>query len=71
MDDNSVYQNQVSARNPDPVCVPVPYLPIGADLCVKMFNIFTPGRNLHMCMDWQARIAKAPVLVRQAFFALK
>lgn len=63
MNDNTLYQNMVSGKNPDPICIPVPYLPINADMCIKLFNIFTPGRNIHMCMDWQARIAKAPIIV--------
>lgn len=65
MNDNSVYQNSFSGRNPPPFCIPVPipYLPISVDMCVKLFNIFTPGRNIHMCMDWMARVQQAPIIV--------
>jgi Domain of unknown function (DUF4773) len=53
MNEQSIYSNQVSGRDPPPLCLPVPTgpLPLGMDMCVKMFNIFTPGYNLHMCMD--------------------
>lgn len=65
LNEKPIYENSVSAKNPPPVCVPVPLgpIPIGMDMCVKMFNIFTPGNNLHLCMDLQARIQKAPFVV--------
>lgn len=65
MNENSLYSNMVSAKNPEPICVPVPYVPGGVDMCIKLFNIFTPGRNLHMCVDMQARVAKAPIIVSE------
>lgn len=57
-----VYQNMFSAKNPPPMCMPVPYTP--AQMCIKLFNIFTPGRNLHMCMDIETKIQEKPYLVR-------
>jgi hypothetical protein len=30
---------------------------------MKLFNVFTPGQNIHMCMDMIAQIQKAPVIV--------
>lgn len=43
---------------------PIPYLPT-IDQCVRLFNIFTPGRNIHMCMNLETRIERVPVLVLQ------
>lgn len=43
--------------------VPVPYIPIRMDMCVQIFNVFTPGNNIHMCLDMSARVEKAPVVV--------
>jgi Domain of unknown function (DUF4773) len=65
MNDNSVYQNSISGKNPPPICmpVPVPVIPISMEMCMKVFNVFTPGRNIHMCMDMIAQIQKAPVIV--------
>lgn len=56
----------VQAKNPPPICAqaPVPYLPT-IDQCVRLFNIFTPGRNIHMCMNLETRIERVPVLVLQ------
>lgn len=66
-DDRSLYEYSVSGRNPSPLCVPVPYMPLNVDLCVRLFNVFTPGRNLHVCMDWMTRVLHQPVFV-SAFF---
>lgn len=67
MNQNSIYNNMVSGRDPPPLCLPVPTgpLPLGMDMCIKMFNIFTPGNNLHMCLDIMARVQMAPIMVGQ------
>lgn len=66
MNENNLYSNMVSAKNPPPLCIPVPlpYIPLNTEMCVKMFNIFTPGRNLHMCLDMEMKVQKAPIIVR-------
>lgn len=58
-----LYQNMFSAKNPPPMCVPIPYTP--ASMCIKLFNIFTPGRNLHMCMDMEGKVQDKPYIVRE------
>lgn len=62
MNENNLYQNMFSAKNPPPMCIPVPYTP--AQMCIKLFNIFMPGRNLHMCMDIEAKNADRPLMVK-------
>lgn len=59
--DDVIYQNMFSAKNPPPMCMPIPYTP--AQMCIKLFNIFTPGRNIHMCMDMETKIEDKPYLV--------
>ncbi|XP_055680893.1 uncharacterized protein LOC129788676 [Lutzomyia longipalpis] len=49
--------------NPEPFCLPVPIPFFNFELCVKLFDLSTPGPNLHMCMDWLARIASVPIIV--------
>jgi hypothetical protein len=66
MNEQSIYNREVSGRDPPPLCLPVPLgtIPLPpVDMCVKMFNIFTPGYNLHMCMDIMARYQGADILV--------
>ncbi|XP_021933785.1 uncharacterized protein LOC110836670 isoform X2 [Zootermopsis nevadensis] len=65
MNDNSVFTNTFSAKNPPASCVPVPlpYLPTTVHMCVRVFNIFTPGFNLHMCVDFEGRIANKPIVI--------
>lgn len=61
MNDNVIYSNMFSGKNPEPMCVPVGSTPI--TMCMKFFNIFTPGRNIHMCMDMEAKVRDKPYLV--------
>ncbi|KAG4079162.1 hypothetical protein HA402_001133 [Bradysia odoriphaga] len=68
MNENNLYSNMVSAKNPSPLCLPFPLPPpiqvaLNIEMCVKLFNIFTPGNNLHMCMDMQMKVQKAPIIV--------
>lgn len=67
MNENSIYANSISGKNPPPVCLPVPTgpLPLGLDMCVKLFNIFTPGLNLHLCLDLMARVQESPIMVKK------
>jgi len=47
------------------MCLPIPspfsFIP-RFDFCAKFFNVFTPGRNFHACLEWQTKINSAPVL---------
>lgn len=42
--------------------VPMPYIP-SMDVCLKMFDVYTPGRKLHACVNFLTRIEHAEVLV--------
>jgi hypothetical protein len=65
MNDNSMFTYTFTAKNPPAVCTPVPLLllPTLVHMCVRVFNIFTPGSNLHLCVDFEARIANRPVVI--------
>ncbi|KAK5639432.1 hypothetical protein RI129_011924 [Pyrocoelia pectoralis] len=64
MNEDSIFSTTFSARNPPPFCIPValPFLPM-VDFCAKLLDIYTPGQNLHMCLDFETRIQRATVLV--------
>ncbi|CAH0562484.1 unnamed protein product [Brassicogethes aeneus] len=65
MNENSVFSNTISAKNPPPLCIPLPlpYIPVSVEMCAKLFDIHTPGQNLHMCLDFETRFEHASLLV--------
>ncbi|XP_049762501.1 uncharacterized protein LOC126088404, partial [Schistocerca cancellata] len=52
--DRVLYSNTVSGKNPRPVCVSVPRLPI-LQMCVRFSNVYPVGRNIHACVSLLAR----------------
>ena len=69
LNDETIYTTEISAKNPPPFCFPIPIIlggipiPIDLEMCAKLFNIFTSGKNLNMCLDVLAQLFKAPVVV--------
>jgi len=65
MNEQSIYSNMMSGRNPSPLCLPIPTgaLALGLEMCVHFFNIFMPGANMHVCMDMMARVKSQPVMI--------
>jgi len=66
MDNEPIFSQSVSAKNPPPFCVPAPLPPLvvpSVDFCLRFFNIHTPGYNLFMCVDFETRMERAPLLV--------
>ncbi|XP_026687438.1 uncharacterized protein LOC103520572, partial [Diaphorina citri] len=63
---DSIFNYTVNAKNPPPACLstPIPYLP-SIDLCILFYNIFTPGRNIHMCVNFLTRVEHAEVFVME------
>ena len=53
----------LTARNPPPVCVPFPYIPI-LNFCIRFFDITAPNATaIHACIDFETRLSLAPILV--------
>ncbi|XP_018572082.1 uncharacterized protein LOC108911590 [Anoplophora glabripennis] len=65
MNENTIFSNTFSAKNPPPLCIPVPipYIPIQIETCARIYNVYTPGQNLHMCFDFETRIQKATLFI--------
>jgi len=51
----------ISGRNPPPFCIPI-YPPF-AQVCVRFFDIYMSGRNLHACIDLETNVVGWPVLI--------
>ncbi|KAG7206798.1 hypothetical protein KM043_000708 [Ampulex compressa] len=62
MNQREIYAHSLSAKNPPPLCAPLPYLPI-VTFCVRFFDIHTSGRNFHACIDFETRLVNSPILV--------
>ncbi|XP_032670184.1 uncharacterized protein LOC116843672 [Odontomachus brunneus] len=62
MNENVVYTNSLSAKNPPPLCMPFAYIPM-VNFCVRFFDIYTPSSNLHACIDFETRVLKWPILI--------
>lgn len=43
--------------------LPIPYLPVNVEMCARLYDIYTPGQNLHMCFDFETRLFSATVLI--------
>lgn len=54
-----------TGRNPPPAClpVPIPYIPIQVHACARLFNVYTIGRNIHLCFDFETHLQGATVLI--------
>lgn len=53
--------NRFAAKNPAPLCVPF-YTPFVL-FCVRFFDIYTSGKNLHVCIDFETRVVNWPILI--------
>ncbi|XP_049816068.1 uncharacterized protein LOC126263106 [Schistocerca nitens] len=62
VNDKSIYRTGLSARNPPPLCVPLPMLPAVA-LCVRVYDIHWEDGALHVCANLEATVFSTPALV--------
>ncbi|CAB0008417.1 unnamed protein product, partial [Nesidiocoris tenuis] len=58
------FSTKRSAKNPPPACMeaPIPYLP-SMQFCIRLFDIYTRGQNIHMCVNFETRISRAPIMI--------
>lgn len=54
MNDAVLYKNRMSGRNPRPICVHPPRLDF-IELCANFHDIYFVGRNMHFCLNMDAK----------------
>lgn len=59
----TLFNETVSARNPPPVCLGLPYVKELADVCVRLYDIDATKTYLHACIKIEARMKK--ILIAQ------
>lgn len=53
---NVLYKNTMSGKNPRPICISPPRFDRWLELCAKFHDIYFVGRNMHICLDVSASI---------------
>ncbi|KAJ4436527.1 hypothetical protein ANN_16558 [Periplaneta americana] len=62
----AIFNETVSARNPPPICLGVPYVKEYADLCIRLYDIDATSTHLHACVKAEARM-KMIVIAKYEF----
>lgn len=62
--DNVLYKNTMSGKNPRPICVSPPRFGQWLEMCAKFHDIYFIGRNMHLCLDVSATIGDYDLLDR-------
>ncbi|XP_012235279.1 uncharacterized protein [Linepithema humile] len=60
MNERVILNRNLSAKNPPPFCLPfsVPFV----SFCVRFYDIYTSGKNLHTCVDFETHVVMWPIL---------
>lgn len=51
MNNQVLYKNRVSGKNPAPICVNPPRFPF-IEVCATIYDVYFFGRNVHACMEF-------------------
>lgn len=51
MNNQVLYKNRVSGKNPKPICVNPPRIPF-IEVCATIYDVYFFGRNVHACMEF-------------------
>lgn len=62
--DNVLYKNTMSGKNPRPICISPPRFGQWIEMCAKFHNIYFIGRNVHLCLDISATIGEFDLIDR-------
>lgn len=62
--DNTLYKNTMSGKNPRPICVSPPRFDRWLEMCAKFHDIYFVGRNMHICLDFTATVGDFDLIDR-------
>lgn len=62
--DNVLYKNTMSGKNPRPICISPPRFGQWIEMCAKFHDIYFIGRNMHICLDVSASIGEFDLVDR-------
>jgi Domain of unknown function (DUF4773) len=65
--DNVLYKNTMSGKNPRPICISPPRFGQFLEMCAKFHDIYFIGRNMHICLDVSATIGEFDLVDRLVF----
>lgn len=66
--DNVLYKNTMSGKNPRPICISPPRFGQWIEMCAKFHDIYFIGRNMHICLDVSATIGDFDLVDRFEIF---
>ncbi|XP_060804669.1 uncharacterized protein LOC132902699 [Amyelois transitella] len=69
LNDRILYENSMSGKNPQPICISPPRLP-NLKVCAKFYDVYFPGRNFHFCLSMNGVWRSFP-LFNMAFDCLR
>lgn len=68
--DNVLYRNTMSGKNPRPICISPPRFGQWIEMCAKFHDIYFVGRNMHICLDVSATVGDFDLVDRFGLFSV-
>lgn len=67
--ENVLYKNTMSGKNPRPICISPPRFGQWIEMCAKFHDIYFVGRNMHICLDVSATVGDFDLVDRFGLFS--
>lgn len=62
--ENVLYRNTMSGKNPRPICISPPRFQNFLEMCARFHDIYFVGRNMHLCLDVSATLGDYDLIDR-------
>lgn len=62
--ENVMYKNTLSGKNPRPICISPPRFDRWVEMCARFHDIYFVGRNMHLCLDVSATVGDFDLIDR-------